>query len=327
MADVSRIAPIVLVAALAVACSSSETPPDYTPDEDVPDAGTDAADAPVDRGGDLDATIDVVEVVLAPDAVDVADVRLAPDVPDILDVADDRGAPAGCGSLPLCEDFESSPVGGVPSAARWTVVSPNCHGSGRLAVDGAVAHGGARSLRIDGGGGYCDHVFLSNESVIQSLGPVVYGRLYVRFSDALGDGHVTFLTMRDAADGPRDLRLGGQSRIFMWNRESDDATLPELSPAGIARSLRPAASSWRCVEFRVDQSAGTLSTWVDGAAVEGLTIDATATPDVDARWLSRGAWRPRLVDLKLGWESYAGQSMTVWFDDVALGRERIGCLP
>ena len=46
--------------------------------------------------------------------------------------------------------------------------------------------------------------------------------------------------------------------------------------------------------------------------------------DVDGQWLNR-TWRPRLTDLKLGWESYGEGADTIWYDDVALGSSRIGC--
>ena len=131
--------------------------------------------------------------------------------------------------------------------------------------------------------------------------------------------------MKDAADAGKHLRLGGQSGILMWNRESDDATLPDLSPAGIALSAPLPTNQWLCVEFTVDESAGTMQTWVDGAEIAGLHLDATPTPDLDDQWLRRASWRPSLVDFALGWESYAGQAMTLWFDDVALDAARIGC--
>jgi hypothetical protein len=133
------------------------------------------------------------------------------------------------------------------------------------------------------------------------------------------------MAMRDTADGDRDLRMGGQNQILMWNRESDDATLPALSPAGVAMSVEPATDQWLCVEFMVDGPGGLLDTWVDGVAVEGLRVDGTPTPDVDQQWLNKPDWHPSLVDLKLGWEAYAGQALTLWFDDVALGAQRIGC--
>ena len=40
-------------------------------------------------------------------------------------------------------------------------------------------------------------------------------RFWVRMDSALEDGHVTFLTMRDTSDNGKDLRMGGQSRIFI----------------------------------------------------------------------------------------------------------------
>lgn len=236
------------------------------------------------------------------------------------------GAPVGCADLPLCEDFESAAADGPPDPSLWTVSSPNCSGTGTLQVSDEQAHGGAHSLKITGGGGYCDHVFIAHTAAIAGLGPQVYGRFHVRLDAALGDGHVTFMTLRDSADGGgKDLRMGGQSKILMWNRESDDATLPSLSPAGIAQSLAIAPQQWTCVEFMIDQDAALLTTWVDGAEVPGLVVDAAPTPDLDQQWHNKPDWKPVLEDIKFGWESYAGQTMNLHFDDIALAAARIGC--
>jgi hypothetical protein len=54
---------------------------------------------------------------------------------------------------------------------------------------------------------------------------------------ALTSEHVTFVVMPDAAEGVNQhLRFGGMSEIMMWNRQDNDATLPDLSPQGIATS-------------------------------------------------------------------------------------------
>src|SRR5262249_52881866 len=106
------------------------------------------------------------------------------------DASNDGAAPIGCDRLPLCDDFEGAPVGGPPDAARWTVATPNCSGTGHLAIDSAQSHSGARSVRVDGAGGYCNHVFIASQA-ISSIGPAVYARFFVRVSDALGDGHVS----------------------------------------------------------------------------------------------------------------------------------------
>ena len=70
-------------------------------------------------------------------------------------------------------------------------------------------------------------------------------------------------------------------------------------------------------------AAVTLGRW----AVDHLFLDQDGVPtqDIDKQWLNKVGWKPDLVDLKLGWESYGGQDMTLWFDDVAIGPARIGC--
>ncbi len=234
-------------------------------------------------------------------------------------------APPPCGSLPLCDDFESAAAGGPPSATLWSVVSPDCSGAGTLSIDDTQAHSGAHSVKVGGGGGYCDHVFLSNATAMATVGPQVYVRFFVRLGAALGNGHTTFLAMKDTADNGKNVRMGGQNAILMYNRESDDATLPTMSPAGVAKSVSLPAESWKCIEFHIDQSAGTIDTWVDGAEIAGLVENGTPVADVSTQWLAKGTWKPSLADLKLGWESYAGQAITLWFDDVAVAGVRLGC--
>jgi Cellulose binding domain len=231
--------------------------------------------------------------------------------------------PTGCGGASFCDGFESQ-AGGVPSGA-WSVSYPDCQGTGTATVDTAVAHSGAKSVRVNGATGYCNHVFVGTTSGVSGLGAVRFARFWVRHTTALPAQHVTFLAMRDAADGNRDLRMGGQNGALQWNRASDDATLPEQSPAGVALSLPLATNRWTCVEFMVDGAQGHLSTWVDGAQVAGLVADGTPTHDIDGQWSSRANWRPNLTDLRLGWESYGEGADTLWFDDVALGTSRIGC--
>ena len=217
-------------------------------------------------------------------------------------------------------------MGSPPDPAKWTVGAPDLTGTGALAIDDGQHHSGARSVKVTGQGGYSNHIFFESTGVIGTLGSVVWGRFYLRLSDALGDGHVTFLSMADGAAGGKHLRMGGQAKFLMWNRESDDATLPALSPMGIAASEPLPTGRWLCVELMIDEHVGAMQTWIDGAEVAGLHLDATPTPDVDEQWLRQPNWRPSLTSFALGWESYAGQAMTLWFDDVALDAARVGCL-
>jgi len=229
---------------------------------------------------------------------------------------------AGCTGAWVCEDFETQT--GVPSG-QWQVGFPDCSGTGSAVVDQTIAHEGSRSVRINGGGGYCDHVFVGRPLTGVLTGTQLYGRFWIRHGSALPPAHVTFLAMRDANDGNRNIRVGGQNQALQWNRESDDATLPEQSPTGVSLSRPLPVDTWTCVELHLDLGAGQIETTVDGQPVTGLVVDGVPTHDIDSQWLRRANWRPAPTDFRFGWESYGGELDTLWFDDVVLAPTPIGC--
>ncbi|GGN98755.1 hydrolase [Actinoplanes lobatus] len=228
----------------------------------------------------------------------------------------------GCVPAATCDSFETQ-TGATPGG-NWAVSYPDCSGAGTAAIDRSVAHSGATSLRVNGAAGYCNHVFVGNTQLLGTAGSVWYVRYWVRHTTALPASHVTAVAMRDANDGNRDLRFGGQNGALQFNRASDDATLPEQSPAGVALSAPLPVNVWNCVEFKVDGRDGTIETWLNGSSVPGLVEDGVPTHDIDSQWLNR-TWRPALTDLRLGWESYGEGADTLWYDDVAVSAVRNGC--
>jgi Cellulose binding domain len=229
---------------------------------------------------------------------------------------------ASCGSAAICDGFENQ-AATVPGG-DWAVAYPDCSGAGQAAIDRTVAHTGTASLRVDGAAGYCNHVFVRNARILGTGGNVWYVRYWVRHTTALPVSHVTTVALRDDADGGRDLRFGGQNGALQFNRASDDATLPEQSPAGVALSAPLPTGTWNCVEFKIDGVGGTIETWLNGTAVPGLVVDGIPTHDIDSQWLNR-LWRPRLSDLRLGWESYGEGVDTLWYDDIVAGSTRSNC--
>ncbi|KOX01412.1 MULTISPECIES: cellulose-binding domain-containing protein [unclassified Streptomyces] len=230
--------------------------------------------------------------------------------------------PAGCDGAALCTGFEDQ--AGTSPSGDWRFTAPDCQGTGAAVVDTAVAHSGTRSVRVDGRAGYCNHAFVAATADLSSVGPVLYVRLWIRHTTPLPSSHVTFVSMPDSSQGGRALRVGGQNGALQWNRESDDATLPAQSPAGVALSRPLPTGSWQCLRFAVDTSAPKLDTWLDSEQVPGLHADGVPTQDVDQQWLSRTT-PPRPTALRLGWESYGTGDDTLWFDDVAVGSAPIGC--
>lgn len=121
----------------------------------------------------------------------------------------------------------------------------------------------------------------------------------------------------------KHLRIGGQSNILMYNRESDDATLPDLSPQGISASAPLAAGSFQCFEYHLGTD-GTIETWLNGNAIAGLRAGPGANNPNGAQW-ERGSYKPKVTGIYFGWESYGGDTNTFWYDDVAIGSSRVGC--
>jgi polysaccharide lyase-like protein/cellulose binding protein with CBM2 domain len=227
------------------------------------------------------------------------------------------GTPSAAG-----DSFEDQ-TGAAP-AGNWAVTYPDCSGTGTAAIDKTVAHTGSTSLKINGGEGYCNHVFVKNTALLSGASNVWYIRYWVRHTTALPVAHTTAVAMTDANDSNKDLRFGGQNSAMQFNRASDDATLPEQSPAGVALSQPLPTDTWNCVEFKISGADGTIETWLNGTTVPGLVEDGVPTHDIDSQWLNK-TWRPALTDLKLGWESYGGGADTIWYDDVAVSGTRNGC--
>lgn len=228
----------------------------------------------------------------------------------------------GCATGATCDGFENQ-AGSAPSG-NWAVSYPDCSGAGTAAIDRTTAHTGTTSLRVDGAAGYCNHVFVRDTAILSTTSNVWFVRYWVKHTTALPVSHTTAVAMQDANDGNKDLRFGGQNSAMQFNRASDDATLPEQSPAGVAQSAPLPTATWNCVEFKVSGADGTIQTWLNGSAVAGLTEDGVPTHDLDGQWLNR-TWRPKLTDLRLGWESYGEGADTLWYDDVAVGSQRVGC--
>jgi hypothetical protein len=130
--------------------------------------------------------------------------------------------------------------------------------------------------------------------------------------------------MTDAAQAAnKHLRIGGQSKILMYNRESDDATLPDLSPQGIASSTALPTNQWRCFEYHIGTD-GSIQTWLNGTAISGLTVGPGVTNPNGGQW-TRSSYKPKITGVYFGWESYGGDANTFWYDDISISSTRVGC--
>ncbi|KAJ7636501.1 hypothetical protein FB45DRAFT_741906, partial [Roridomyces roridus] len=186
---------------------------------------------------------------------------------------------------------------------------------GTATIDTTKAHSGTHSLKVVSSGGYNNHIFygVSNLTALGS-GPDIYGRYWANFDIAFNQDHTTHMMMADPV--AEALNMGGQFGVLNWGRASDDAIMPDGSQDSVAESIPINADTWYCIEFYLSRSTGQIDTWVNGTAVVSLT-----TPQ--PRWGT--TYIPNPTNWGLGWESYAVDPNTVWFDDIALGTSRLGC--
>ncbi|KAE8441888.1 hypothetical protein EG329_004194 [Mollisiaceae sp. DMI_Dod_QoI] len=215
----------------------------------------------------------------------------------------------------VSSDFES----GWDQTA-WPIYATDCNQGGKVTLDTSTAHSGKNSIRVDGAGGFCGHIFFGTTKIPSGD---VYVRTWLKASKALTDSHVSFITMTDSSQGTKHLRIGGQSKILMYNRESDDATLPDLSPQGIASSTALPTGAWQCFEYHIGTD-GTIETWLNSNAIAGLTAKAGVANSNAAQW-QRSSLKPKITGVYFGWESYGGDVNTFWYDDVAVASTRVGC--
>ena len=109
----------------------------------------------------------------------------------------------------------------------------------------------------------------------------------------------------------------------MYNRESDDATLPDLSPQGIATSKALPTGNWECFEYHLGTD-GTIETWLNNATIPGLTVKTGVSNPNDQQWV-RANYKPKINGVYFGWESYGGDVNTFWYDDIVISSKRVGC--
>jgi len=84
---------------------------------------------------------------------------------------------------------------------------------------------------------------------------------------------------------------------------------PITCPAG---GQKIAAKTWYCFEGSFDGATGDLEIFVDGASI----IKGSAVAQA----------KQSFTNFRFGYVEYNGTNRTVWYDDVATGPNRIGCL-
>lgn len=231
----------------------------------------------------------------------------------------------GNGTALLEEDFESYTTGAPPEGYNlfvgWVYNPTNLSGPEMVEVDGAKAHGGSKSLHIKS---------VSNPAQLAWDIPPGNRRLYVRSwvyltNRKLGnnsDGnHETLIALRrDPTSANSEIRFGEIKGAVGTNEVPTDAVSPPVDKWNTGPEIPK--GKWVCIEvaFLADLPYHELYAWADGELVHSVTKAADWHAPVPDAWMGTS-----LAQIVFGWHSFTSFSEELWFDDIVIATDRVGC--
>ena len=225
----------------------------------------------------------------------------------------------------MSEDFESTPVGAIPAGFTKT---------GDLAVEEGVAHSGTHALQIQPavrGGRYIS----LDPAKVAALGGEHWGRLYYKMKTPtpLPTGRLIHATLVDGkgtsplANDLIDVRLA----TLLFYPNGDFGWFYNVQPPNGRKEFGPKSATmqkfddnWNLLEWHADNANQSYQFFVNGKEV----------PDIGQ---NKGAGNYEGIEipaafqtLSFGFTNYqpaTGDGFTVWIDDIAVGKNRLGPVP
>lgn len=224
------------------------------------------------------------------------------------------------------EDFEAASDDTVP--AGWDsfvgyVVNMNNEPGGMAyaLADSSKPHGGSKALHVVGG--------QSPAMLTRPFPPGVdrvYVRVYVWLTGKLGqnpgNNHETLLGIRASVGQANDeVRFGEIKGVIGTNEVPSDDISPTMDSWGQGPVIE--AGVWNCVEvaFLADQPDHEVRAWSNGEEVHVVNDPSQWNNHVLGPQFLEGKFNEFII----GWHSFSNFANEVWFDDLVVATERVGC--
>jgi hypothetical protein len=125
------------------------------------------------------------------------------------------------------------------------------------------------------------------------------------------------------ADGGIALRMGGPQTAV-------ENAMAQANCTKSATTEKFPTKAWVCVEWMIDATKSEMHLWLNGMPQTEVDVTGSGTSCV-APAPSTTPWQgpPAFTKIDFGWEAYGTDSpgQLDWFDEFALGTQRIGCPP
>jgi hypothetical protein len=229
---------------------------------------------------------------------------------------------AGCdGNAFFCEDFESFSAGPAQSNVAWAPDSSN----GSVSIDSQLALD-TRSLHIQTQGNGRARINLASFAPPNNS---FFGRMEVQveaFPSAPDYAHFTLVELTGAGAG-LVRPVGGQfipGTGTVWGPGTDGG------PSGDWTNWKPSAPTvagrWVCMEWELKAADNNINIWLDGVAQPELSVSTTSHALNSVPFVF-----PTFNTMWIGWQLYQGgptpNQFNLWFDDIVLSTQRVGCQP
>ncbi|MDX2024125.1 MAG: hypothetical protein SF187_28045 [Deltaproteobacteria bacterium] len=223
-----------------------------------------------------------------------------------------------CGAFAVCDDFESSVPGPLPSG-KWQIEGGDAKS---YSITEEQKHSGSRSVKITNEASSPDRMLkISGLDSMVAGGKTVFGRVWMYFPS------LPQVSREGAGPHYRLLRFfelgptGAGAVVSAGIVGSDRGRMLYFRAAGFKDCAKDAATlpsgKWACVELRADVNG--YEAWIDGKSMGAANAVAG-----DECWQKHS----KVTSAGFGFQFAAGnldKPFTFYMDDIALDTQRIGC--
>jgi hypothetical protein len=266
-------------------------------------------------------------------------------------VAGASGSGGGGGPSPASiivqDNFDSDSANAAPNATKWAAYPQGQESLGPK-IDTARAHSGANAALVASTSSGIG-AFLVPATGLPVAANKFYVRVYINWEKSTTTimGHSGFLVGSSARDesgtelrlgisskGPNsvprmDLNLqnpkdsGGETTRYSngFNDGGDPSKYPDVG-------WQFTANTWYCLEALFDgtPSASQFQVWIDGNEITAMHVTDFRDPaQVSQGGTPRTNWAPTYNFIKIGANDYDANLGHIWYDDVVVATEPIGC--
>ena len=222
-----------------------------------------------------------------------------------------------CASMLVCDDFESTSIEG------WQLVIDPPQ-AGIVEADTTGATSGNVSMRfVTTASDVVSHVQLSK--AIAPPDNVFFGRMMLWATRTpTNPQHWNLIQGWGYVPGSQTQSLSDQV-MYQYGGGGPDRALAAYYLNWTTDCFQPSTASlplqrWVCVEWQFDGIANEMRFWLDGEAIDELTVTHP--------WCGDTWYAPAFERLDIGWYNALAEPegpMEMWIDDVVVDEARIGC--